>query len=141
MVLTVWRGVLLREKRKQRNIRIGKMSKAKAMIRKRELLRRVNQGSSPEPVPQDAEDGILPGWLQSQSACLRRRHTEQYTSLLRVHAIPISDASNLAESRPIASKWSTISFVPQDTRNGHTVHVHRVIRSRRLPMKLSAEKA
>ena len=52
------------EKRRQRNVRIGRMPKAEAEARKREFLRRIDEGLESKPVPLSAED-YLTAWLES----------------------------------------------------------------------------
>jgi integrase len=114
------------EKRKQRNIRIGKMSKAEAVIRKRELLRRVDEGTSSEPVPQDAEQ-YLTGWLESQKHLLAAKTHERYSSLLRLHAIPIIGRIQLGRitSDHIEMVYDRLRAKGLSQRT--CLHVHRVM--------------
>lgn len=76
------------EKRRQRNVRIGRMPKAEAEARKREFLRRIDEGLESKPVPLSAED-YLTAWLESVRHSLAAKTSERYASLLRKHAIPV----------------------------------------------------
>jgi integrase len=76
------------EKRRQRNVRIGRMPKAEAEARKRELLRRIDEGLEAKPVALKAEDYVA-GWLESVRHSLAAKTHERYASLLRKHVVPV----------------------------------------------------
>jgi integrase len=76
------------EKRQQRNIRIGKMSRAEATVRKRELLRQIDEGCYSEPAKLSAEE-YFAHWLDSEKHYLATKTHERYASLLRSHVTPV----------------------------------------------------
>ena len=77
------------EKRRQRNVRIGRMPKeAEAEARKRAFLGRIDEGLESKPVPLSAEE-YLTSWLESVRHSLAAKTYERYASLLRKHAIPV----------------------------------------------------
>ena len=76
------------EKRRQRNIRIGRMPKAEAEARKREFLRRIDEGFESKPVPLSAEE-YLTGWLESSASFSGGENLRTVRVASAQHAIPV----------------------------------------------------
>jgi integrase len=114
------------EKRKQRNIRIGKMSKADAEVRKRDLLRQLDAGERSEPVKISAEE-YFASWLDSEKHSLAATTFERYSSLLRLHVTPIIGQMDLARIKPDHIEAIYGRMRAQDLSQQTCLHVHRVL--------------
>jgi integrase len=114
------------EKRRQRNIRIGRMPKAEAEARKRELLRRIDEGLESKPVALNTGEYVA-GWLESVSHSLAAKTHERYASLLRKHVIPVIGGIQLGRvtSDHIEMIYSRLRAKGLSQRT--CLHVHRVL--------------
>lgn len=96
------------------------------MLRKRELLRRVDEGTSPEPASQDAEQ-YLTGWLESPKHLLAAKTNERYSSLLRLHAIPIIGRIQLGRITSDHVEMIYDRLRAKGLSQRTCLHVHRVL--------------
>jgi integrase len=114
------------EKRKQRNIRIGKMSKAEAEVRKRELLRQLDKGAYYE-APKASAEEYFASWLDSQRRSLAAKTHERYSSLLRLHVNPVIGKMQLCRitSDHVEKVYDRLRGRGLSQRT--CLHVHRVL--------------
>ena len=76
------------DKRKQCSVRIGKMPKSHAVARKREILRRVDQGTW-QSAPSLTVETFLTLWLDATRPRLAAKTHERYSSLVRLYVLPV----------------------------------------------------
>jgi integrase len=114
------------EKRRQRNVRIGRMPKAEAESRKRELLRRIDEGLESKPIPLNAE-AYLTGWLESVRHSLAAKTHERYASLLCKHVISVIGAIQIGRLTSDHVEMIYDRLRSKGLSQRTCLHVHRVL--------------
>ena len=114
------------EKRKQRNVRIGNMSKADAEVRKRDILRQLDAGDRCEPIKLSLEK-YVESWLASEKRSLAATTHQRYSSLLRLHVTPLIGRMELARITSDDIERVYDRMHAQDLSQRTCLHVHRVL--------------
>lgn len=113
--------------RKQKNVRIGKMSKADAEVRKREILRQVDEGTYQEERSSMTVGAFLKSWLEETRDDLATTTHVRYTNLIERHVLPVIGQLLLAKVAPEHVK-KLHKFVREEGLSNRTcLHVHRVL--------------
>jgi len=79
----------LNGKRKQRNVRIGRMSKSNAEARKREILRNLDEGVSEAPGLSNSVGQFLAAWLEARQHSLAATTFIRYKHMVERDVIPV----------------------------------------------------
>jgi hypothetical protein len=87
------------DKRKQCSVRIGKMPKSHAEARKREILRRVDQGTW-QSAPSLTVEKFLRLWLDATRPRLAAKTHERYSSLVQLYVLPVIGQLRLGKVEP-----------------------------------------
>ena len=114
-------------KRNQKNVRIGRVTKRQAEAKKRELLRRLDDGSWIEERGWIILGPFLEEWLASQSQYLAANTHERYSSLVRLHVIPIIGTMRLSKIRPEHIRRVYDVARGKGLSGTTCLHIHRVL--------------
>ena len=114
-------------KRNQKNVRIGKMTKSEAEAKKRDMLRKLDDGTLFDAPAVLTVQSFLETWLDSQKHYLATNTHERYTSLLKRHVIPSLGSVKLAKVQPEHVRRIYQTMNDQGLTARTQLHVHRVL--------------
>jgi len=114
-------------KRRQRRVRIGRMSKTEAEARKRDLLRALDDGGWTEDPKGVTVAKYFETWLATQQNYLAANTHERYESILRVHVTPLIGTLRLTKVQPEHIR-QVYRVAAEKGLSGRTcLHIHRVL--------------
>ena|SRR5579863_1990010 len=87
-------------KRNLRSVRIGKMPKAEADAKKREILSAVDKGMVREHAASTTLDAFLNLWMEATRDRLASRTAERYASIVKLHIVPVIGNVKLSRLTP-----------------------------------------
>lgn len=102
------------------------MPKADAEVRKRELLRHIDEGFESKPIPLNAE-AYLSRWLESAQHSLAAKTHERYASLLRKHVIPVIGGIHIGRVTSDSIEMIYDRLRSKGLSQRTCLHVHRVL--------------
>lgn len=114
------------DKRKQCSVRIGKMPTSHAVARKREILRRVDQGTW-QSAPSLTVEKFLTLWLDATRPRLAAKTHERYSSLVRLYVLPVIGQLRLANVEPKHLRQLYHSMIGKGLSKQTALHVHRAL--------------
>lgn len=114
------------DQRKQCSVRIGKMPKSHAEARKREILRRVDQGTWQSPSSLTVEK-FLTLWLDATRPRLAAKTHERYASLVRLYVLPAIGQLRLGKVEPKHLRQLYQSMIEKGLSKQTALHVHRAL--------------
>lgn len=114
------------DRRKQCSVRIGKMPKSHAEARKREILRRVDQGTWQSP-PSVTVEKFLTLWLGATRPRLAAKTHERYSSLVRLYVVPAIGQLRLGKVEPKHLRQLYQSMIEKGLSKQTALHVHRAL--------------
>jgi integrase len=114
------------DKRKQCSVRIGKMPKSHAEARKREILRRVDQGTW-QSAPSLTVEKFLRLWLDATRPRLAAKTHERYSSLVQLYVLPVIGQLRLGKVEPKHLRQLYQSMIEKGLSKQTALHVHRAL--------------
>ncbi|MGC2362803.1 MAG: tyrosine-type recombinase/integrase [Candidatus Cybelea sp.] len=114
------------DKRKQCSVRIGKMPKSHAEARKREILRRVDQGTW-QSAPSLTVEKFLRLWLDATRPRLAAKTHERYSSLVQLYVLPVIGQLRLGKVEPKHLRQLYQSIIEKGLSKQTALHVHRAL--------------
>jgi integrase len=115
------------EKRRQANVCIGKMSKGEAEVKKRELLRDLDNGNAPEGRKRIACGDFFTEWLANQKELLANKTHERYASVVRLHVVPVIGRVRLAKVSEEHIEKVVAVARGKGLSEQTTLHIHRLL--------------
>jgi integrase len=115
------------EGRKQKNIRIGQMSKTDAEVRKRQVLRNLDEGTSQEVRSTLTVEEFLGAWLAATRDRLAATTHVRYADVVKRHVVPIIGRVRLSKVVPEHLRRVYKSVREAGLSNRTCLHVHRVL--------------
>jgi len=114
-------------KRNQRNVRIGKMTKSEAEAKKRDLLRKIDDGIWTEDAKGVTVETYFESWLDTQRNYLAANTHERYESLLRLHVTPLIGSLRLTKVQPEHIRGVYQTAHDKGLSGRSCLHIHRVL--------------
>ncbi len=114
------------QKRRQRWVRIGRMSKSGAQESAREILRQIDEGTWTDNRKRTVAD-LLNTWLKDNEHRLAAKTWEGYESKLRCHIIPAIGEIPLAKLKPKHVVDAYAAIRAKDLSARTLVHIHRIL--------------
>jgi len=114
------------DKRKQCSVRIGKMPKSHAEARKREILRRVDQGTW-QSAPSLTVEKFLRLWLDATRPRLAAKTHERYSSLVQLYVLQVIGQLRLGKVEPKHLRQLYQSMIEKGLSKQTALHVHRAL--------------
>jgi integrase len=115
------------EKRNLRSVRIGKMSKAEADAKKREILSKVDKGLVRERAASLSVEEFLKSWLEATRERLAPRTAERYTSIVQLHVVPVVGNVKLTKLAPEHLRRVYRTAREKGLSNQTCLHLHRAL--------------
>ena len=115
------------ESRRQKNVRIGKMTKSDAEAQKREILRRVDEGTFQEVRRSTTVGEFLNDWLAATCDRLAATTHARYSDVVRRHVIPVIGKIRLSKVAPEHLRLVYHSVRDRGLSNQTCLHVHRIL--------------
>jgi hypothetical protein len=113
------------DKRNLRSVRIGKMSKADADAKKREVLSKVDKGLVHERAASMSVEQFLNSWLDATRDRLASRTAERYASIVQLHIVPVVGNVRLAKLAPEHLRRVYRTARDKGLSNQTCLHLHR----------------
>ncbi len=114
-------------KRNLRSVRIGKMSKAEADAKKREILSAVDKGTAPEHGTSTSVEAFLNSWMEATHDRLASRTAERYASIVKLHIVPVIGSVKLSRLTPEHVRKIYKAVKDKGLSNQTCLHVHRAL--------------
>jgi integrase len=114
-------------KRNLRSVRIGKMPKAEADAKKREILSAVDKGTTREEATSTTLEAFLNSWMEATRDRLASRTAERYASIVKLHIIPIIGSVKLSRLTPEHLRKAYKAVKDKGLSNQTCLHVHRAL--------------
>jgi integrase len=114
-------------KRNLRSVRIGKMPKAEADAKKREILSAVDKGMAREQAASTTLEAFLNSWMEATRDRLASRTAERYASIVRLHVVPIIGNVKLSRLTPEHVRKIYKAMKDKGLSNQTCLHVHRAL--------------
>ncbi len=115
------------EKRRQKNMRIGAMSKADAEVHKRKILRRIDEGTMVEDRASLTVEKFLSSWLDASRERLATTTHVRYADLVKRHVLPVVGQLRLSKVAPEHVRSVYVAAREKGLSNQTCLHVHRVL--------------
>lgn len=115
------------EKRNLRSVRIGKMSKADADAKKREILSKLDKGLLRERATSLSVEQFLNSWLDATRDRLAPRTAERYASIVQLHVVPVVGTVSLAKLAPEHLRKVYRAARDKGLSNQTCLHLHRAL--------------
>lgn len=115
------------EGRRQKNARIGKMSKADAEARKRQILRRIDEGTLQEVRSTVTVEEFLAGWLTATRDRLATTTHVRYADVVKRHVVPVIGRVRLVKVTPEHIRRVYLSVRERGLSGRTCLHVHRIL--------------
>ena len=117
--------------RKQKCLRIGKMSKADALVKEREILRQYDDGTWVEEADKTVAD-LLTMWLEHNTPTDRNQPIspttfERYSSIVRLHILPTLGHVTLKQLNPAKIIGAFQKIRERDLSDRTFLHIHRAL--------------
>ncbi len=103
------------------------MAKAEAEAKKRELLRRLDEGTWTDDSKKTTVAEFLEAWLTAQKPQLAANTHERYASLLRLHVTPMLGQMRLSKVEPAHVRRVYETALGKGLSGRTVLHVHRVL--------------
>jgi integrase len=113
-------------KRNLRSVRIGKMPKAEAAAKKREILSAVDKGTAREQASTTLE-AFLNSWMEATRDRLASRTAERYASIVKLHIVPVIGNVKLSRLNPEHVRKIYKAVKDKGLSNQTCLHVHRAL--------------
>jgi integrase len=114
-------------RRNLRSVRIGKMPKAEADAKKREILCAVDKGMAREQAPSTSVEAFLNSWIEATRDRLASRTAERYTSIVKLHIVPVVGNVKLSRLTPEHVRKIYKTVRDKGLSNQTCLHVHRAL--------------
>jgi integrase len=114
-------------KRNLRSVRIGKMPKAEADAKKREILSAIDKGTRREEATSTTLEAFLNSWMEATRDRLARRTAERYASLVKLHIVPVVGHLKLSRLTPEHVRKIYKAIKDKGLSNQTCLHVHRAL--------------
>lgn len=114
-------------KRNLRSVRIGKMSKAEADAKKREILSGVDKGTTRDQAASTSVEAFLNSWMEATRDRLALRTAERYASIVKLHVVPIIGNVKLSKLTPEHVRKIYKAVKNKGLSNQTCLHVHRAL--------------
>ncbi len=115
------------ERRKQRNIRVGKMPKSDAEARKRAILRELDEGKPQEVSTPVTVEEFLNGWLTTIQSRVAATTYARYADVVKRHVVPVIGKVRLKKVAPEHLRRVYTSVRERGLSNQTCLHVHRIL--------------
>jgi integrase len=114
-------------KRNLRSVRIGKMTKAEADAKKREILSAVDKGTARGQAAPTTLEAFLNSWMEATRDRLASRTAERYASIVKLHIVPVIGNVKLSRLNPehVRKVYKTVK--DKGLSNQTCLHVHRAL--------------
>jgi integrase len=114
-------------KRNLRSVRIGKMPKAEADAKKREILSAVDKGMAREQAASTSVEAFLNSWIEATRARLAPRTAERYAAIVKLHIVPVIGNVKLSKLTPEHVRKIYKAVKDKGLSNQTCLHVHRAL--------------
>jgi integrase len=114
-------------KRNLRSVRIGKMPKAEADAKKREILSAVDKGMAREHAASTNLEAFLDSWIEATRDRLASRTAERYASIVKLHIVPVIGNVKLSRLTPEHVRKIYTAIKDKGLSNQTCLHVHRAL--------------
>jgi integrase len=114
-------------KRNLRSVRIGKMSKAEADVKKREILSAIDKGTTREEATSATLEAFLNSWMEATRDRLALRTAERYASIVKLHIVPVIGHLKLSRLTPEHVRKIYKAIKDKGLSNQTCLHVHRAL--------------
>jgi integrase len=114
-------------KRNLRSVRIGKMPKADADAKKREILSAVDKGMAREQAASTPVDAFLNSWMDATRDRLAPRTAERYASIVKLHIVPVIGNIKLSRLTPEHVRRINKAAKEKGLSSQTCLHVHRAL--------------
>jgi integrase len=114
-------------KRNLRSVRIGKMPKAEADAKKREILSTVDKGMARDHAAATSVEAFLNSWMEATRDRLASRTAERYASIVGLHIVPVIGNVKLSRLAPEHVRKIYKAVKDKGLSNQTCLHVHRAL--------------
>jgi integrase len=114
-------------KRNLRSVRIGKMPKAEADAKKREILSAIDKGTRREEATSTTLEAFLNSWMEATRDRLALRTAERYASIVKLHIVPVVGHLKLSRLTPEHVRKIYKAIKDKGLSNQTCLHVHRAL--------------
>lgn len=114
-------------KRNLRSVRIGKMPKAEADAKKREILSAIDKGTTREDARSTTLESFLNSWIEATRDRLALRTAERYASIVKLHIVPAVGSVKLSRLTPEHVRKIYKAIKEKGLSNQTCLHVHRAL--------------
>ncbi len=114
-------------KRSLRSVRIGKMPKAEADAKKREILSAVDKGMARDQAALRSVEAFLNSWMEATRNRLASRTAERYASIVKLHIVPVIGSVKLSRLTPEHVRKIYTAGKDKGLSNQTCLHVHRAL--------------
>jgi integrase len=114
-------------KRNLRSVRIGKMPKAEADAKKREILSAVDKGMACDHAASTSLEAFLSSWMEATRDRLAPRTAERYASIVKLHIVPVIGNIKLSRLTPEHVRKIYKTVKDKELSNQTCLHVHRAL--------------
>lgn len=110
-----------------RNVSLGKMTRAQAEVRRREILRKIDEGVLQEERSSLTVEMFLSSWLEAARSRLAATTYARYAGIVKSHVVPTIGRLRLAKVRPEHLRRLYDEARKNGLSNRSCLHIHRVL--------------